>query len=289
MTTDCHSDSVGSIPARAGIGLRAPHHQEILETQPDVAWVEAHCENYFGAGGPPLRYLESIRETYPLSLHGVGLSLGSAEPPDRKHLADLKRLMDRFQPGLASEHLSWSAFNGIHSNDLLPLPYTEEALGVFCTNTCMAQDCLGRRLLIENPSSYLRFNHSTLTEPEFLVEVARRTGCGILLDINNVYVSANNHGFDADTYLASIPPEMVGELHLAGHAINTYGDRQIHIDDHGSPVSDVVWALFTRALNSFAGIPTLIEWDSEIPELDVLLAEARQANGIMEAHGAIAA
>jgi hypothetical protein len=197
--------------------------------------------------------------------------------------------MDRFQPGLVSEHLSWSAIDGLHSNDLLPLPYTEEALAVFCANTRQTQDYLGRRLLIENPSSYLRFKHSTLSEPEFLVEVARRTGCGILLDINNVYVSANNHGFDADTYLASIPPELVGELHLAGHTVNAYGDRQIHIDDHGSPVSDEVWALFTRALSSFAGIPTLIEWDSEIPELDVLLAEARQANRIMEAHDAIAA
>ncbi len=289
MTELRHNEYGGPIPARAGIGLRALHYYEILEREPDLGWVEAHSENYFGRGGAPLACLEAIRELYPLSLHGVGLSLGSAGELDRAHLRKLKQVVDRFQPGLVSEHLSWSTAGGIHSNDLLPLPYTEEALAIFCAHTSETQDFLGRKILVENPSSYLSFLHSTLSEVEFLVEVARRTGCGILLDVNNIYVSACNHGFDADAYLAEIPAELVGELHLAGHTVNRHGDRKIHIDDHGSAVSDSVWDLFGRAMDRFCDIPTLIEWDSDIPALDTLKEEARHADRIMEARGAVAA
>jgi hypothetical protein len=270
------------IPANAGIGLRAPHYRAIIESRPPVGWLEAHSENYFGDGGPPLDYLERIRAHYPLSLHGVGLSLGSTDPLDRAHLGRLKRLIERFQPGLVSEHLSWSSVGGVHSNDLLPLPYTEEALTHFVRRVDQTQSFLKRRILIENPSGYLRYRHSTIPEWEFLAEVARRSGCGILLDVNNVHVSASNLGFEALHYLHAIPAGLVGEIHLAGYAVKRYPEGRVLIDDHGSRVRRAVWELFRAALRRCGPVPALVEWDSALPELSVLVAEAQQAQRIMD-------
>lgn len=272
------------IPVRAGIGLRHPHLREILETRPPLVWLEVHAENYM-VGGAPLHHLESLRGDYPLSLHGVGLSLGSAGPLDAAHLGRLDELVDRMEPGLVSEHLSWSVVDGTYLNDLLPLPYTEEALAIVVAHVDEAQEALGRAILIENPSTYLRFAHSTIPEWEFLAEIARRSGCGILLDVNNVYVSACNHGFDAAGYLDSIPAAAVGEIHLAGHAVRHIDGHDLRIDDHGSAVAPPVWELYTRAVNRLGPVPTLIEWDSNIPALDVLAGEARMAQRVLDACG----
>jgi hypothetical protein len=272
----------GSIPTKAGIGLRFPHHQAVLDTRPEAAWFEAHIENYMG-GGTSLRYLETIRRDYPLSLHGVGLSLGSAEEIDAAHLERVRRVVERIEPGLVSEHLSWSVVGGAYLADLLPLPMTEEALTVVCRHVDQAQAGLNRRLLIENPSTYLRFRHSTIPEWEFLSRVAERTGCGILCDVNNIYVSACNHGWDAATYLAALPPTAVGEIHLAGHAVKELdAGKTLRIDDHGSRVTPAVWALYAEALVTFGPVPTLIEWDTDVPPLEVLLEEATRASGVLE-------
>ena len=273
------------IPATAGIGLRAQHYVDILELLPDAAWLEFHPENYFGNGGAPLYYLEKLREHYPVSMHGVGLSLGSVDPLSYSHLANLKSLIERFEPGLVSEHLSWGSVNGQHYNDLLPLPYTEEALQHFCERVLETQDFLKRQILVENPSSYLSFEHSSIPENEFFKAIAERTDCGLLLDINNVYVSAENHGFDALSYLNSIPKELVGEIHLAGHARNQIGEQELLIDDHASKVCDDVWQLFSHFVSESTDAPVLIEWDSDIPELEVLLSEAFKARDIMESRG----
>ncbi len=269
------------IPSRAGIGLRAPHVGELLATRPAVPWLEVHPENYMGSGAA-LASLESIRRQYPVALHGVGLSLGTAGTIDQQHLARLKALMDRIEPCLVSEHLSWSSTGSAYLNHLLPLPYTEESLSVVTEHIHEVQDALGRRVLIENPSSYLRFRHSTIQEPEFLAELVRRTGCGLLCDVNNIYVTAWNLGLDAVAYLEALPADAIGEIHLAGHAENDADGRPILIDDHGSPVAAPVWKLYERALHRFGPVPTLIEWDTDIPELAVLLDEARIANGLME-------
>lgn len=273
------------IPCRAGIGLRAPHYRRLLDERPDVGWLEVHSENYFGDGGQPLHYLERVRAHYPLSLHGVGLSLGSAQPLDRRHLVRLAALVRRFEPDFVSEHLSWGAVPGRHLNDLLPLPYTEEALAVTAAHVAEVQDFLGRSILVENISSYLRFRHSTIGEAEFIAALAAQTGCGILLDVNNVHVSAMNHGFDAAAYVEAIPAAAVREIHLAGF------DRagELLVDTHGTRVAAPVWALYRRALARFGPRPTLIEWDTDLPELDVLLDEAAIADRFMEAHHALAA
>jgi uncharacterized protein (UPF0276 family) len=273
------------IPVRAGIGLRAPHYREILERLPDIGWFEVASENYFGDGGQPLNYLERIRKAYPLSLHGVGMSLGSAGGLSREHLRKLKSLVQRFEPALVSDHLCWGESGGRYLNDLLPLPYTEEALQVVCANVRQAQDFLQRQILVENVSSYLEFKHSTMPEWEFLREVAARTGCGILLDVNNIYVSSVNHGFDAMRYLRGIPATSVWELHLAGFDSN----GTALIDTHGKPVADSVWTLYRHAVRRFGAIPTLIEWDTDIPKLDVLLAEAGKAENILDERDALAA
>jgi uncharacterized protein (UPF0276 family) len=269
------------IPAAAGVGLRFQHHRAVLDEKPALAWLEVHSENYMG-GGKPLMYLEAIRRDYPLSLHGVGLSLGSADGLDERHLNRLRGLVERFAPGLVSEHVAWSASSGTHYADLLPLPYTEEALTAVCRNVEMMQDRLGRRILVENASSCLRYRHSTIPEWEFIAAIAERTGCGILCDVNNVFVSACNHGFDARRYLRSLPREHIGEIHLAGHRLQKFDDgRSIRIDDHGSRVSREVWALYAEALALFGCLPTLIEWDTEVPALGVLLEEAAQAQTLM--------
>ncbi len=273
------------IPAQAGIGLRSTHHREVLHDKPAVAWLEIHSENFFDAGGPNRRYLDAVREHYPLSLHGVGMSLGSTDPLDMEHLARLKALIARCEPGLVSEHLSWSSVAGRHMNDLLPLPYTEEALSHICQRIEQTQDYLGRQILIENLSSYVRFNHSTLPEWEFLAAVAKRTDCGILLDVNNIYVSAVNHDFDPYLYIQAMPSTAIQEIHLAGH--HDTGDCLI--DTHGTPVSDKVWQLYRYALRCHGSKPTLIEWDTDIPTLPVLLQEAAKAKAIMEATHHVAA
>ncbi|MFC6672834.1 DUF692 domain-containing protein [Marinobacterium aestuariivivens] len=266
-----------AIPVDAGIGLRSPHMEALLQTRPSVGWLEVHSENFFGNGGVALHYLMQAREHYPVSLHGVGLSLGSTDPISQPHLRLLRQLIDRVRPGLVSEHLSWGAVSGIHFNDLLPLPYTEEALDHFCQRVDQAQEILGWRLLIENPSSYLRYRHSTIPEWEFLAAVAERTGAGILLDINNIFVSAFNQGFDAETYLKAIPASRVGEIHLAGHSRKQFDDAELLIDDHASPVCDQVWSLYRRALRWLGPKPTLIEWDAELPPLPDLVDQARLA------------
>jgi len=255
---------------------------ELLATRPAVPWIEAHPENYLG-GGAALASLESVRREYPVALHGVGLSLGTAGEIDQRHLARLKGLIERIEPCLVSEHLSWSTTNGAYLNHLLPLPYTEESLWVVAGHVHEMQDALGRRILVENPSSYLRFRHSTIQEPEFLSELARRTGCGLLCDVNNIYVTAWNLGLDAASYLEALPADAIGEIHLAGHTENDADGRPILIDDHGSPVAAPVWKLYERALERFGPVPTLIEWDTDIPELAVLLAEAGAADGLLEA------
>jgi uncharacterized protein (UPF0276 family) len=268
------------IPAKAGIGLRYQHHALVLQDRPPVGWLEVHSENYMG-GGVPISYLDQIRKHYPISLHGVGLSLGTDGPIDQAHLARLKTLIDRIEPGLVSEHLSWSVVDGIYLDDLLPLPYTEETMALVCQHINETQEFLARRILIENPSSYLRFKDSAIPEEEFIAEVARRTGCGILLDVNNVFVSASNFQFDPLTYIAAIPVDMVAEIHLAGHTINQVGDATIRIDDHGSRVCDAVWELYRATIKRFGVLPVLIEWDTRVPGLEVLVSEAKKADQIM--------
>jgi uncharacterized protein len=270
------------IPARAGIGLRAPHYRALLDLLPKIAWLEVHSENYFGAGGRPLEYLERARAHYPISLHGVGLSLGSTDSLNRLHLAKLKELIDRIEPGLVSDHLSWSSVNGRYLNDLLPLPYTEAALAHFCQRVDEAQDFLGREILIENPSTYLEYRESNIPEREFLRAVAEVTGCGILLDVNNIHVSAANHGFDAPHYIDSIPARFVKEIHLAGFTRNETDSGEILVDTHSKPVAEPVWALYAHALARYGAVPTLIEWDTDLPALGVLVAEAFHAESLMD-------
>lgn len=284
-----HAASAQPIPARAGIGLRLPHHSFVREAQPDTAWFEVHPENYMSPGLAD--ELQAFAERYPISLHAVGLSLGSAHGLDLEHLDRLARLERRIRPGLVSDHLSWSAARVGDSPlclpDLLPLPYTEEALSVIVDNVDRAQTRLGRRLLIENPSTYLRFTQSALSEPAFLGALVRATGCGVLLDVNNIYVSARNHGADPATvlieFLTEIPAEAIGELHLAGHAVRLLeGGAELRIDDHGSRVCDEVWALCRRALAALGPRPVLIEWDTAIPAFAVLEQEAGLAQDLLD-------
>jgi len=272
----------GPIPACAGIGLRAVHFQDVLATRPMLGWLEVHPENYFGAGGKPLHYLEQIRALYPLSLHGVGLSMGSTDPLNSAHLDKLKELIRRFEPALISEHVSWGSVGGRYHNDLLPLPYTEEALDHMVQRVSQVQDYLGRQILIENVSSYLQYTVSAIPEWEFVAELAKRAGCGLLLDVNNIYVNACNHGFEAEIFLAAVPRDLVQEIHLAGFTVNNLGDGEILIDTHSRPVCTAVWALYRQAVQRFGATPTLIEWDADLPPLETLLDEARRADAILE-------
>ena len=264
-----------------GVGLRSPHAAEIAATRPQIGFLEVHAENYMAETLALDRLLE-LRRDYPVSLHGVALSLGSAEALDRDHLARLKALIEQVEPVLVSEHLAWSAIGGVYLNDLLPLPYTEASLDLFCRHVKEAQEGLGRRLLIENPSSYLRYRLSQIPEAEFMTEIARRTGCGILCDVNNIYVSAFNFGFDPIAYLQALPVEAIGEIHLAGHHAAEGVD--ILIDDHGSRVAEPVWQLYAAALRRFGPVLTLIEWDTNLPALDVILEEARRAEEVAHVH-----
>jgi uncharacterized protein len=277
------------IPASAGIGLRGPHHARFLHERPPARWLEAHSENYFAPHGVARDALLRLRRDYAVSLHGVGLSLGSAEPLDGEHLERLRALAAALEPGLVSEHLSWGAVGGRHTNDLLPLPYTEEALDHMVARVAYVQDFLRRRILIENVSSYLQFTCSSVPEWEFLVALAERSGCGILLDVNNVYVSAVNHGFDAGEYLAAVPAELVGEIHLAGHSVEHYADEPLLIDTHDAPVHDDVWRLYAATIRRIGAVPTLIEWDASLPSVEALLAEADKAEAVLEVRRAVAA
>jgi len=273
------------VPAGAGIGLRAAHVRDVLSMRPRTPWFEVHSENYFADGGPALAALARIRADYPVSLHGVGLSLGSTDPLDGAHLAKLQRLIARVEPSLVSEHLCWSSVDGRHFNDLLPLPYTREALDHVCARVSRVQDVLGRELLVENVSSYLAFADATMPEWEFVAALAHRTGCRLLLDVNNVYVNAVNHGFDPDAYVAALPAAAVAEIHLAGFETTAAG----LVDTHGAPVAQDVWDLYARTLARLGPRPTLIEWDTAIPAFAVLEGEAATAQRHLEACDACAA
>jgi uncharacterized protein len=262
----------------SGIGLRAPHYQDVLARQPKLGFLEVHSENFFGEGGQPLRYLDRFRQDYDISLHGVGMSLGSADVLNPTHLQKLKRLVDRVQPRFVSEHLCWVGVNGRFLNDLLPLPYTQISLDNVVQHVEQMQETLGRKVLVENVSSYLEFTDSDIPEWEFVNAVAERAGCGVLLDVNNIYVSAANHGFDARAYIDAIDTRHVGEIHLAG--FEDIGD--VLIDTHSAPVYSDVWPLYEYALKRFGPVPTLIEWDADIPALDVLLGEAEKARRIAD-------
>jgi uncharacterized protein len=274
-----HTGTAHVPDAPTGIGLRAPHVVEIMASRPALGFLEVHAENYM-ANGPALEDLLQLREHYPVSLHGVGLSLGSAEGLSRAHLNRLQMLVEEARPRLVSEHLSWNVVGGTYLNDLIPFPYTPESLAIVSRHVDHVQQTLGRRLLIENPSSYLRYRSSTMAEAEFLAELVRRTGCGILCDVNNVFVTAQNLRLDASAYLRGLPAGAVGEIHLAGHAANDADGVTILIDDHGAPVCDAVWALYDEALRLFGPVPALVEWDSNVPDLDVLIDQARRADAI---------
>jgi hypothetical protein len=274
------------IPACAGIGLRAVHHDDFLARRPAIPWVEVHSENFFADGGRQIEIIETVRRDYGVSLHGVGLSLGSADPLDRGHLSRLKNLVRHVEPALVSEHLSWSSVGGVYLNDLLPLPRTAEALAHAAARIGAVQDCLGRQLLIENVSSYVAFADDGMPEWEFIVQVARRAGCLLLIDVNNIYVSSRNHGFDPHEYLRAIPPALVAEIHLAGHSVVAGDGETILVDTHDAPVTSDVWSLYDAALARFGRVPTLLEWDARLPPLDELVAHARVADERMEAANA---
>jgi uncharacterized protein (UPF0276 family) len=270
------------MPANAaGTGLKPEHAGDIFGQPRQADFFEIHAENYMGRGGPPHDLLRRIRAAYPLSIHGVGLSLGGTAALDREHLARLKRLIAVYQPALFSEHLAWSTHDGVFLNDLLPLPYNEISLAHVCAHVDQVQDSLGMKMLLENPSTYVAFGATTMTEIQFLSEVAQRTGCGLLLDVNNVHVSAANHGFDATAYINAFPMQHVGEFHLAGFAedCDSEGARLL-IDDHGQPVSDVVWDLYRHALARRLA-PTLIEWDNHVPPFGTLAGEVARARQLM--------
>jgi hypothetical protein len=269
-----------SAPRGAGIGLRAAHYRDFLDGAPPAHWVEVHSENYFGDGGWDLHVLEQVRARYPLSLHGVGLSLGSADGVSARHLDRLAQLVARVEPALVSEHLCWGAIGGEHFNDLLPMPFTPEALSLMAERVARVQDRLGRPILVENVSSYVTWADSAMTEMEFLAALAARTGCGLLLDVNNLYVNAANHGTDPAAELARVVPGTVGEIHLAGHT----DIGGLLVDDHGSRVCEAVWSLYERACARLGPVPTLIEWDTDVPALEVLLDEARRAAEVQARH-----
>ena len=269
------------LPAAAGIGFKPEHFAAIRATRPDLGFIEVHAENYMGAGGPPHRMLEALRADFSLSIHGVGLSIGGAGL-DLAHLARLRALMDRYQPESFSEHLAWSS-HGIFLNDLLPLPYTPETLRLVCDHVDQVQEVLGRRMLLENPSTYVLFAQSVIPEVEFLSEISRITGCGLLLDVNNVFVSCHNHCTDPRRYLTDFPIKNVGEIHLGGHDAEELPEGTILIDAHGSPVADPVWTLYAEVIARCGALPTLIEWDNDVPEFQMLMDEAARAAAVLKA------
>jgi len=271
----------GMIPARAGVGLKADHYRPILEKSPDIGFFEVHAENYMGAGGPPHRYLAAIRDRYPLSLHGVGLSIGADRPLDRAHLHRLKHLIERYEPGLFSEHLAWSTHGSAFLDDLLPVPYTTESLARISAHIDETQEALGRRMLLENPATYLAFGESTYSEIDFISEVVRCTDCRLLLDVNNVYVASTNQQWDPARYIDDFPLAHVQQIHLAGHVREQdEKGRPLLIDSHDQRVADIVWGLFEHAVKLIGPVPTLIEWDSKLPDWAGLQAEADRAEAV---------
>jgi len=279
------SSSEDRIPARGGVGLKAEHYRTIIDASPDVGFFEVHAENYMGAGGPPHRYLSAIRERYPLSLHGVGLSIGADRPLDKDHIGRLRRLIQRYRPGLFSEHLAWSSHDVGFLNDLLPVPYTAETLNRVVEHIDQVQTALGCQMLLENPSTYIAFAESTYAETDFIAEVARRTGCGLLLDVNNVFVASTNQQWDPVAYIQGYPLARVREIHLAGNAREVdEAARPLLIDTHDRPVEAAVWDLFALAVRLTGPVPTLIEWDTQVPAWSMLAREAERAETIMYAN-----
>jgi len=279
-----YPDDTQSIPAHAGIGLRAPHIGQVIKHLPPVPWFEVHSENYFVQGGEMLHQLAAVRQHYPISLHGVGLSLGSGDRQYHAHRSQLKTLIDVVQPGLVSEHISWGGAGQYHLNALLPLPYTEEALDVMIEHVDAAQSFLKRQILVENASTYLEYAHSTMPEWEFVTELVRRTGCALLLDVNNIYVNSVNHDFDPLLFVDAVTAETVGEMHLAGFSRKEGLPVPLLIDSHDHPVYPEVWELYRQTVQRIGVKPTLIEWDAHIPEFSVLQAEADKAEEVMHAH-----
>ncbi|MCC1481169.1 DUF692 domain-containing protein [Roseibaca sp. Y0-43] len=269
------------LPQRAGLGFKPEHFHDLMARRGQVGFLEVHAENYMGDGGAPHAMLTALRADHALSIHGVGLSIGGAQGLNRDHLDRLRKLIDRYQPESFSEHLAWSSHGAEWLNDLLPLPYTDETLATVCAHIDEVQTHLGRRMLLENPATYVTFQASSWSETDFLTEITRRTGCGLLLDVNNVFVSATNHRFDARAYLADFPLGAVGEIHLAGHETEELPSGPLLIDSHGAPVADPVWALYAEVLDRTGPLPTLIEWDNDVPALDVLLAEVARASDLL--------
>lgn len=279
--------TASTLPAKAGVGFKPEHFAGLAADPGPVGFVEIHAENYMGDGGLPHAQLAELHERFALSVHGVALSIGAEGPLDRAHLARLRRLCDRHRPESFSEHLAWSSHGGTYFNDLLPLPYTAATLARICDHVTEVQDTLGRRLLLENPATYVTFADSTMAETDVLAAIARRTGCGLLLDVNNVFVSATNHGASASAYLAAFPLEQVGEIHLAGHAESRDdAGAPLLIDAHGSPVADPVWALFEAVIARTGPLPTLIEWDNDVPAWPVLRSEAVAAAAVLDRYSA---
>jgi uncharacterized protein (UPF0276 family) len=277
-----------SIPARAGVGLKPEHTHDILAGAAGISWFEVHPENYMGDGGPPHHFLERIRANYPISLHGVGLSIGSAGPLSTDHLQRLQKLVRRYEPGLFSEHLAWSTHDGVFMNDLLPLPYNRETLALVADHVDEVQTTLKRQMLIENPSTYVMLDATEMSELEFLGELARRSGCGLLFDVNNLFVCATNHHFDPEPYLDAFPVALIGEIHLAGHAeLDSPDQSPLLVDSHDRFVADPVWRLYERLIARSGPKPTLIEWDNDVPALGAIAAEARGADHIMARHSAV--
>ncbi|TCU26778.1 hypothetical protein EV130_104392 [Rhizobium azibense] len=271
------------LPRRAGVGFKPQHFTDINAKPQPIGFFEVHAENYMGAGGPPHAQLGKLREDYALSIHGVGLSIGSTQPLDKIHLARLKSLCDRYEPESFSEHLAWSTHAAVFLSDLLPLPYTEATLAQVAEHVDEVQNTLKRQMLLENPATYLLFEESTIEETDFLAEVVRRTGCGLLLDVNNVFVASTNHHMDPRDYLARFPVQFVGEIHLSGHSetMDDLGARLL-IDSHDTPVKDPVWALYEELINRTGPIASLVEWDNDVPEWPVLRAEAEAADAILK-------
>ncbi|MBD3764426.1 MAG: DUF692 domain-containing protein [Rhodobacterales bacterium] len=273
------------LPALPGVGFKPEHFAAIRQGAAGIGFFELHAENYMGAGGLPHAQLAALQADRPLSVHGVGLSIGGARGLDAAHLDRLRQLCDRYDPDSFSEHLAWSSHGADYLNDLLPLPYTEETLALVCDHVDRVQTVLGRRMLLENPATYLQFDQSTIPETAFLAEIARRTGCGLLLDVNNVFVSCTNHGTDPRAWLAAVPLDLVGEIHLGGHAAEDLPSGPLLIDSHGAPVADPVWALYAEVIAQAGARPTLVEWDNDLPDWPVLAAEAARAGAILAQGG----
>jgi uncharacterized protein (UPF0276 family) len=273
------------LPDRAGAGFKPEHAAAIVAENDRIGFLEVHAENYMGDGGTPHRILSELRRDLPLSIHGVGLSIGAPTGLDPTHLARLKGVVERYEPGMVSEHLAWSTHDTTFFNDLLPVPYDDETLTRVVDHIGAVQDALGRPILLENPSTYVAFQQSTMSETDFIREIARRSGCGLLLDINNVYVSAANHGYRPVAYLSNFPLELVQEIHLAGHAEDEDDDgARLLIDAHDRPVADPVWQLYDMVISQTGPLPTLIEWDNDVPDWPVLRREADLADAILEKH-----